>query len=313
MSRPGVRLQPLARHKVATLGEAGRDWQESLPDTLADLERLWDVRIGRALPGGSASYVCEARTAGSTGAEPRVVKVTVPDPALRDEARALRAADGRGHARLHAHDPERRAMLLERLGPSLASDPGTPERTLDALGDLLLVAWRRPDAGDPEPEWLAVGLADRVRHEQARLGHPCDPAVLRAVLEAAERRAAADDPARHVVLHGDPHPANALRVLAPRAGAETGWAFVDPDGLVGDPAYDVGVVLRDWTGRLRGGDPRRVLRGYTERLAARTGVDPDAAWEWALLERVSTGLYVLGLGSRRLGLAFLDSAVALVR
>ena len=32
-----VRLQPLARHKVASLGEAGRDWLDALPATLRAL------------------------------------------------------------------------------------------------------------------------------------------------------------------------------------------------------------------------------------------------------------------------------------
>jgi streptomycin 6-kinase len=41
-----------------------------------------------------------------------------------------------------------------------------------------------------------------------------------------------------VVCHGDPHAGNVLR-------RGDGWALIDPDGFVGERAYDLGVVMRD--------------------------------------------------------------------
>ncbi|MGB8941428.1 MAG: hypothetical protein WCD21_14510, partial [Streptomyces sp.] len=102
-----------------------------------------------------------------------------------------------------------------------------------------------------------------------------------------------------------------LRVLAPRAGADAGFVFVDPDGFLADPAYDLGVVLRDWCAELKGRDrdaAASLLRSYCALLADRTGVDGQAVWEWGFLERVSTGLFVLGFGAEELGRPFLDTA-----
>ena len=39
------------------------------------------------------------------------------------------------------------------------------------------------------------------------------------------------------------------------------------------------------------------MESYAQLLADRTGVDATRIWRWAFLERVSTGLYVLGFGS----------------
>ena len=145
-----------------------------------------------------------------------------------------------------------------------------------------------------------------------RLGHPVARPVIATALAYAERRAAAFDPAACVVVHGDPHPGNMLRVPRTRAGAESGWCLVDPDGFRADPAYDLGVAVRDWVAQVSGPDARPVLEGYCALLAARTGIDEQRIWEWGYLERVSTGLYVMSLGGHAVGLRFLTSAERLI-
>lgn len=245
-----------------------------------------------------------------------MVKVVLPDPEPADEARTLAAAAGVGYAVLHAHDPGRRALLLEALGDSLERSALSPEEQIVVLTDTLGEAWQVPLASaspvDDVADDKATSLRAMVLDLDARLGGPCDPRVLRQAVTYADRRAADFDPATCVVVHGDPHPANTLRVPGPRPGAASGYVFVDPDGFRCDPAYDAGVVLRDWTGRLTGGDARSVLEGYCDLLAEHTGLDRQRIWEWGFLERVSTGLYVSSFGADRIGRSFLSSAVALL-
>ena len=140
-------------------------------------------------------------------------------------------------------------MLLEALGPPLAPLPLSPEQKIALLCQMLCQAWQAP-----RPAALAVTPDDEKAGQLYRmvsrlwedLGHPCSERVVNVALQYAERRAAAFDLERSVVVHGDPHPWNALQVLAPRPGAEAGFVFVDPVGFLADPAYDLGVVLRDW-------------------------------------------------------------------
>jgi streptomycin 6-kinase len=156
-----------------------------------------------------------------------------------------------------------------------------------------------------------------VTETDARLPGACRTDVRDLALTYAERRAA-DSSAPAVVVHGDPHPANALKVRRPRAGSESGWCFVDPDGFVCDPAYDLGVLLRGWTQRLLAVPPeeaRLLLRRWSLRVVERSGLGleaADGAWEWAFLERVSTGLHVTGFGAHEIGATFLDSAAHLL-
>lgn len=72
--------------------------------------------------------------------------------------------------------------------------------------------------------------------------------------------------------------------------------LIDPDGFLADPAYDLGVVLRDWCEQLLAGDSVALARRYCRLLANESGVDEAAIWKWGFIERVSSGLYTLRLG-----------------
>lgn len=136
---------------------------------------------------------------------------------------------------------------------------------------------------------------------------------LRAAVEQAVRyaraRLAARDPARQVIVHGDPHAENVLKVEYPRRGAETGFVFVDPEGFRCEPEYDPGVVLRGWNSVLcESTNPSVILREWCEQLARTTATDAEAIWQWAYLERVSTGLYLQHHGLTELSGPFLVTA-----
>ena len=304
-----VRLQPLVRHRVRSLGAVGAAWAAGLPAVLDELAERWSLTWGRGLPGGSAAYVVAARTAEG---HDRVVKLRMPDPTAvtPGEVPVLAAAAGRGYAVLHTHHAPHDALLLERLGRSLEQTPGEPTRTLDVLVDTLRETWRLPLDTVPAQEPKALSLRRLVVDTDARLGHPTDARVLRQALAYAEELAE-PGPGGCVVVHGDPHPANALRTTAPREGAPAGHVMVDPDGFRCDPAYDLGVTLREWTRRLEDGG-RPLLEGWCDRVAERAGVDRDRTWRWAYLERVSTGLHVLGFGGTTLGRRLLGSAGVLL-
>jgi streptomycin 6-kinase len=176
----------------------------------------------------------------------------------------------------------------------------------------------------PRPAGLMVTPDDEKAGELFRLvsrlweelGHPCSERVVNEALRYAERRAAAFDLERCVVVHGDPHPWNALQVLAPRVGAEAGFVFVDPVGFLADPAYDLGVVLRDWSQQLLAagdaGAAAALARRYCALLSAQTGIAETPIWEWGFLERVSSGLYCLELGIEEWGWPFLQTAEMLI-
>jgi streptomycin 6-kinase len=96
-----------------------------------------------------------------------------------------------------------------------------------------------------------------------------------------------------VLAHGDPHPGNALQVPG---GGPRRFKFVDPDGLLIERAYDLGVLMREWTPELLAGDPYALGMWRCRRLAELTGVDAEAIWQWGFMEITSSGLLCTRLG-----------------
>ena len=100
-----------------------------------------------------------------------------------------------------------------------------------------------------------------------------------------------------MLVHGDIHQWNALE-----SGA--GFKLVDPDGLLAEPEYDMGILMREDPAELADGDPHARAR----LLARRCGLDAAAIWEWGVVERVSTGLLCTKVGLQPAGRAMLAVA-----
>jgi streptomycin 6-kinase len=84
-----------------------------------------------------------------------------------------------------------------------------------------------------------------------------------------------------------------------------GFKLVDPDGLLAEPEYDVGIIMRE--------DPVELLEegpwNRAHRLASLTSLDAAAIWEWGVVERVSTGLLCTQIELEPVGRDLLAAAV----
>ena len=193
---------------------------------------------------------------------------------------------GAGVPRLFEFDRSAPALLLERLGPNL-DDLGMPiPQLLDTVAETLRSFWRPvpEDAALPTTVDQTAWLAGFITTTWTALGRPCDRAVIDRALACCDQRAAAFDPARAVLVHGDAHGWNTLDA----GGGE--FKFVDPEGLRSEPAHDLGVPIREYNEPLLAGDTSRLVRQRAEHLASLCGVDAEAVWQWGFIERVSTGL-----------------------
>lgn len=303
----GVRRVPDAvRRKARALGSEGERWVDQLAMTVADLEARWGLTVGEAISGGSAAFVAEAVTDDGT---PLVLKVAMPDGlegngSFDRELETLRLGDGRGYVAVLRSDVTERAMLLERLGRPLSALGYPVERQIDVLAETLDRAWRpAPDAMELRTgAEQAAFLLPFVRSRWERLDAPCpEPVVGRAEAFARSRRDAFD-PTTAVLVHGDAHVDNVLE------DGRGGFKLIDPEGMRSERAHDLAMQLRDWTDELLAvADPAGTGLEWCRRLGERTGVDPVPIWEWAYLERVSTGLFLLELGDPS-GAGFLQVA-----
>jgi streptomycin 6-kinase len=267
----------VVRNKALAAG--AQQWLDGLPGLIGDLERDWAIRVGRVFADATEAFVAEATT--EDGAQ-AVLKVVVPQDgaAARHEITVLRLCAGEGCAALLRHDLAREALLVERLGPSMRQLGLPAARRHELLCATAQRVWRpAPGVDLPDGAEKARRLQDAIVRWWEELDRPCSEPAVSDALSCAERRAAAHDPERAVLVHGDVHQWNALQ-------ADGGFKLVDPDGLVAEAEYDLGIIMREDPVELLRGDPMERAR----RLAAWTGRDATAVWEWGVVERVSTGL-----------------------
>ncbi len=284
-----IELPEVVRSRAIAEGHA--DWVDGLADIVRGLERDWSIELGRTYGEGTEAFVADAALADGTAA---VLKVLVPrrDGGFDDhEATVLRLAAGDGCPVLYRDDPTRGALLMERLGPSVFALGLAYERRLPILCDAASRIWRpAPEVDLPTGADKAAWLVEFVLATWIELDEPCDRRTIDHARACAERRLAAHDPTRAVLVHGDVQQWNALQ-------AGDSFKLVDPDGLVAEAEYDLGVILRE--------DPDEPAASDTmataQWMAERHDLDATAIWEWGVIERVSTGLMATKIGLQPVG------------
>jgi streptomycin 6-kinase len=300
------------RLRAEQSGPQSRQWLKDLPRLIAELEYAWELSIGPPLWGGSSAYVAPVQMASGTA----VIKIDMPSPdrpgGFQQERDTLLRANGCGYVRILQFDNERRALLLEKLGRSMQESQLQPEQAITLLCKTLKQAWLVP-AGMEQTlhplEYKAQTLAQLIYDLWDRLARPCSENLVSQALEFARRRIDAFDPARCVVVHGDPHPANALLAGFSLTGVESDYVFVDPEGFFCEPEYDLGVIMRDWNEELLAtADPLALAHSYCQLLARESGLDEAMIWEWGFIERVSSGLYLCAYSSNEHGQVFFKTA-----
>jgi streptomycin 6-kinase len=273
-----LEIPAVVREKALAVG--AQAWIDELPALIDSIQADWGISVGRLYPDSTEAVVAEATRA---DASPAVLKLIVPrdGDAAEHEATVLRLAAGEGCPRLFQEDVARGALLVERLGRPLSELRLPIRRRHEILVAAAARIWR-PAAGSGLPTGAAKArwLAEFIATMWEELDRPCSERSVEHALASAKRRGDAHRDETAVLVHGDVHQWNALE-------AADGFKLVDPDGLLAEAEYDLGIIMRE--------DPLDGdLRERARWLAARTGLDADAIWEWGIVERVSTGL----LGTR---------------
>lgn len=267
-----------ARAVVRRYGESGQAWLDALPGTLAACAARWEVTIGPPFAPLSQNYVAAARR---KNGERTIIKAHAPAPdgGGGNEAAALGLFGGRGGVRLLEHDPEDAVLLIERCDPGrqlrdvCATDD---ERAVGIACDVMRRLWQHPPAGHSFP--TMEGWNASLRRLRPFYGGGTGPFSV-ALIEEVERllpALTASAPAP-LLLHGDLHHDNIL-------AAGDDWRAIDPKGLIGDPAYEVGAMLYNpLPDLLRLPDPARVLARRVDGFAAGLGLDRERVRGWGIV------------------------------
>jgi streptomycin 6-kinase len=261
---------------VEVHGAAGAEWLRCLPALIADCERRWSLKVLPPFTNLSYNYVAPAIR--SDGIDV-VLKVGVPNPELRSEIEALRLFDGHGIVQLLDADRDQGVLLLERLKPGITLSSLTDdEKATSIAAQVMRQLWRPVPQEHSSPtvsEW-AGGLVKLRREFGGGTGPFPTSLVEQAETLFAELIGSMAEP---VLLHGDLHHDNIL------AAERQPWLALDPKGVVGEPAYEVGALLRNMAPQfVAQRQPGRILARRVHQLAEELGFDRARLCGWGLAQ-----------------------------
>ncbi|MCX6048199.1 MAG: phosphotransferase [Chloroflexi bacterium] len=228
--------EKFTKNITGAFGEAGVEWLKQLPTILTECAQRWSLTVKPHFSNLSYNYVAPVVQANGTEA---ILKVCVPSPEWHTEYNALCLYAGRGICRLLQADAAQGILLLESLKPGLMLASVTDdEQATSIAAQVMRRLWRPAPANHnfPTVATWSQGL-DRLRETFAGGTGPF-PVKL---VEEAEHLFAELIPAmgEPTLLHGDLHHYNIL------TAERESWLAIDPKGVVGEPAYETGALLRN--------------------------------------------------------------------
>lgn len=216
-----------------------------------------------------------------------VVKLARGDDERRAAA-ALCHYAGHGAVRLLA--AREGALLLERAVPgvplSARVHDGCDDDATVILCDVIAALHRPAPPQEGFPGVAAWGSAlDAEPSADRRL-----PTAMLARARGLQRDLASSQPGERL-LHGDLHHDNVV------LDAARGWLAIDPKGVIGESAYEVGAALRN-----PAGDPRwfavpSILDRRARTFAERLGLDLERIFAWGYAQAVLAAVWAIEDGA----------------
>ena len=272
--------QAFAAATVIREGDAGRKWIDALPGLVEDLCQHWNLRRDGPVMHGYLGLVIPVRRV----EEPCVLKVSWTDEATAEEARALAAWNGQGAVRLLASQPDRGALLLERLDHRRSLNDVAIASAIAVAGHLLRRLAIPVSSGFSSLRLVAQDLCRTLPQRWEQYGRPM---LQRWIEQACELAVQLGASSGNLLVNYDLHYADVLR------GKREPWLVVDPKVAIGDPEFGIAQLL--WC-RLEDIEANGGLERHFRLLVEAATVDPVRARSWTLVRCMDYWLWGLSVG-----------------
>jgi streptomycin 6-kinase len=281
----------------ARFGDEADAWLGALPGLLRDVRDRWSLQLEQPANSDGTRLQVDVARAG----EPASLEVTYPDGWWTETTHALASWNGEATLRLLERDP-RGARLLEPHEPGTALRAEPDERvSLREATDVCDRLWI-PDPGGITPVAAEVrAWASTLEARHIRVGRPFERELVRSAVDQCGTLGPTQG--ERVLLHGDLH----LRSLVLANGRRVA---LDPEPLVGEPAFDAASLLRDAPEELivdvDGGRKRVRLR--FEVLTERLRCNPGRVRGWAFATSIDHAVWCCEQGDQALGATVVEVA-----
>jgi streptomycin 6-kinase len=260
---------------IGAHGDKGQQWLSTLPQLIARYEDYWELTSPKPVAHLSYNYVMTA----FRNNQPVVLKLGVPQSEFSREIGCLAHYEGDGAPKLLASDIKQGAMLMEQIipGTTLKSYfPHDEEASLAITAKVIQQLHSAKVLQDPEfPD---------IERWHASLNNTSFSSIIPEDLLTTAKQLSQHliaTQAEPVLLHADLHHDNILLDENDR------WLAIDPKGIIGEPAYDLGAFIRNPFMELRQQTNKQaILKRRVEAFAEYLDLDRDRIVQWSFVQAV---------------------------
>ncbi|MEM6802217.1 MAG: aminoglycoside phosphotransferase family protein [Bacteroidota bacterium] len=259
-------------------------------DTIVQIQRIHNCSYIKTLSGGTSAFTCVLK---KEGGEQMVGKIPFKNHdselEFKKEVDTLMLAHGVGYAKVLYVATQYEYVLLELLGKPLAAYKYSIEAQIEIIVGTLKEVWQAVEENTSEfvyPDAILDWFQNFTISSWEDQNQPFSDTLKNKVEKAIAERRARIDPNHLVLIHGDAHNKN---ILKDNTNNENGFKFIDPDGIICEPAYDLAVLMREWIDDLFP-DYNNKLKQRLDYLTDLTACDPTAIWQWTIIQLTATGL-----------------------
>lgn len=219
-----------------------------------------------------------------------VVKINFDHELFVQEACALTFFQNHGAVRLLDTDDQTGALLLERIIPGSSLKSCFPHDDLESVHILVTLIKKLhsfspcvPSAANSSSEVFPT-VADWLKSLQGNY-----PFVSPHLTKAQALANSLLKTHKNILfLHGDLHHDNVL------LGPDDMWIAIDPKGVYGDPAYEVGAFMRNPLPELLAQpDVKAILRARLELFSQLLAIDQQRLREWSYVQAVLAACWAI--------------------
>ncbi len=264
---------------VSIYKDKGVQWIENLPFLIEQCAQKWHLSEITTVAHLTYNYVAYAQQAGKSV----VLKLRCNQEELEKEINALHIFACREMVAVRAYDICLGAMLLECIQPGESLASYVPDKDQQATEIATYVVRRLHQK--PITEDTTFPLLDQVLPKFDK--DFCELAPFLKPTRVLLKKLLSTQP-RQVLLHGDFHHNNIL------LAEDNRWVAIDPEGLIGDPGYDMGLCIRNPLALLvHQTNAQEIIINRIKDFARLYGYDEYRLFQWTYVQAVSSAYWSL--------------------
>jgi streptomycin 6-kinase len=275
-------MKKLQQNIINCYGEEGKKWLATLPDLIEKLAIKWGLSGLSPVANCSYHYVM-------TGDRlpdhfPIILKLGIDKEALKREYEVLKFYQGRGCCKVLDADFKNKAMLLERF------IPGVSLKNFFPRADRQAVMYAANVIKHLHSMQLEYAYSFSTVHDWLQSLYKENELIPKEMLHKA--RELSDQLVKTklnlVLLHGDLHHDNIL------SNGKDGYRAIDPKGVIGEAAYEVGAFIRNPMPELLAQpNPVQIIRQRLDLFSDFLNLNKRRLQDWSYVQAVLAACWAI--------------------